>query len=710
MPVRLAYLMSDPDQSSPAESASSVRFWRWSGFLAVVIGLLFLECRDPFYFSQDDNYSGAIPGYVLMGQTLFHGRIPTIDPYQFLGAPLLTMGTAPIFYPPFLAAYAFARWALGDPNLIVDVFVAMHILAGYAAAWTLCRRLQIRASLSALVALSWCLSGWALIVGRSWCITAPLLVYLPVCCLLLLRLQARPPDWRWLATAGVTLALFLNSGFVQLWAYTMILAAFWCGVAVIVRTMRWQRMLWLVPALLIGFALSAPMLMAFRENSSNWQRTVEEGPRMVLSNLLNVLLPASLAPPIWRGPDALFWGSSHFEQLGEMYYAGTVLPVIGVLAGIATLVCAFVSPRRRRIVTDNVWALLAIVALAFAFGSQSFLWPILSFVPLFDKMEDPFKFFPFFLLFALLGGAAVVERALRSAKRPARAEAGLVVAVVVLLSWHLRLAEPSCYSFQDRPYPAMPADMAALLHTEPFPQRIVPIAPVRSIEPNFPVSMVNNWATQYRIPAVWGYDPATAVLPDTLYAASRFTQNYADAARAYGVGWLVMHRTAAHPTLGPNPMVKFLEVSPGFDGTTSIPLPGSDLFRSHVVHVFGECAVVREDGADPMAFPTANPGQPLPITMDASGEYVDVSSLPPGTPVTVNLLVRNGMAADVDGQPAPITRDGWHRVQVTLPAGRTAHTLAVGLPVPWTASALFFAVFAAMTAGTTLWLQRARIA
>ena len=114
-------------------AASAQRYWNWIGWLFLIGGFIALECLEPYYFTQDDALIGELPGILLGFRSLWQGTFPDWNPYVFLGAPLATIGFWAITYPPQLVSYAIARHLLGNEFATMEVFAALHLLAGFAA-------------------------------------------------------------------------------------------------------------------------------------------------------------------------------------------------------------------------------------------------------------------------------------------------------------------------------------------------------------------------------------------------------------------------------------------------------------------------------------------------------------------------------------------------------------------------------------------------
>ena len=127
-----------------AGSREQGRAWIAMGLAMVAAALAILEWIEPFYFVQDDNFANVLPGVLQGCRSMFRGGFPDFDPYQYMGMPNAGKGIFALFYPPTIASYAIARWVLGNENWTIDVFAAMHLLAGYVASFAAARMAGLR--------------------------------------------------------------------------------------------------------------------------------------------------------------------------------------------------------------------------------------------------------------------------------------------------------------------------------------------------------------------------------------------------------------------------------------------------------------------------------------------------------------------------------------------------------------------------------------
>ena len=278
-------------------------------------------------------------------------------------------------------------------------------------------------------------------------------------------------------------------------------------------------------------------------------------------------------------------------------------------------------------------------------------------------------------------------------------EFGLGMSVCCLLFYHCWLPLPAFYSYGDKPYPALPKGMAFLAEAvkEKKPQRVASMAPWRSICPGYVFGMTLSFPTVYKVPALGGYDPAVEVSPETSRVAERLNTARLDTFRAYGVRWMLVHRLAMHPKLGPNNHLWNFESCKDTDAVPALVKIASK------TTTIGDVTVIEFGDVSPMAFQTSDPSQPLPVELNGRGARVDVSHLAGGE-VTVNVMKRPWMVAHADGRRLQTRADAWDRVVVDVPEG--AHRLEVTYAPPWGKGFIFGIVLAAIGIGSSRLLGR----
>ncbi|MBW3656494.1 MAG: hypothetical protein KY444_10325, partial [Gemmatimonadetes bacterium] len=424
---------------------------------------------------------------------------------------------------------------------------------------------------------------------------------------------------------------------------------------------------------------------------------VAEGSGPILRGIYALLLPY----PLVRAGHPLLWGTADVERMGHMYYAGTVFTAAG-LFGMALLFVALVRRRVpwRPLLGGNPWLCCAAVALVLSLGSYGGLWLLLRALPGFSRFNFAFKFLPLLTLLLVLGGAVLLERLVSARHRPRRWGAGLAAATVALLAYHVGQARPSFFTFGAAPYPRPPADIGRLLAAPGTGAgRLWPLAPERSTDPSYPQVMRLNLATVHGLHAVFGYDPLVGATPVWEAAATRLGVTPVEAARAYGVRWVLVHRTVYQPVFGPNPEQAWLErfsdaemerLSRLLDGATRRTASGGI-----------ELWEIAQPA--PLVFDSAS-GVPITSAWAPQDLVVRPGAMREPRAVVINLLHRRGFRATADGRPLALRADSWGRMVATLPAGTSR--VEVDYRAPWHVGIWAALAVAAIAVAVGAWLTR----
>jgi len=682
---------------SPRRDASRgerTKSWWLAGLAVMAISAVIVERLEPYYFTQDDNYSQFFPGMLYGCRTAFAGGFPAWNPHQFLGAPLAEVGTYALTYPFTYLSYALATYVLGDELATIEVFCWLHLAAGFTAFFWFGRRLGIHPAINSAMALSFVLSGYALIAGRSWYYMVPTFLWAPLLGISVLSLLERDPGWRWLLGTGGVIGLYFHAGNAQMWAYGMAffsLGLFWCGLTGVIP---WGRLVRSLAAFAVGLGLAAPLLVPQFAALRGLYR-VGGGGGNVLAGLHAMLFPY----PLGKADAPADLGTMHLDYFGQLYYAGTLF----TLAWLAALVIVWIYPGRLRTLLKNPLFALGLVAVLLCMGEAGVLGALVERLPVFNKFKHPVKLLPFFHFCSLAFGALVVHRLTSRPSSPGRWRTIAFATVSVLLLYHVSLARTSFYSFADRPYPQMPEAVLRLLKPEDEPVRVMPVAQARSTAVNYTLSLANNFASVYGVDSFSGHDPLVSDRPEYQRVERRAETDLLDVVRRHGMAYLLVHTTSDSPELSINPAVWWQETRNLF---LQEPLRLYYADREPLVET-PDLRVFEVDDVDPMAFPAADRSLSLPIVRIPSGVKVDTADLPQGGPVVINYLWYRGIRVSADGRPIPSAPDPFGRIQATAPPG--AGALTVRYHGPWLLATAIGLVLAAAGVAWHLFLRTARV-
>jgi len=637
--------------------------------LAATVGAwVIMEARDPYFFTQDDSFCQGLPVILQGCRSFFSGVFPQWNPYQLAGAPTSCLGVYGLTYPPTYLAYAVSRFGLGNEYCTLEVLALLHLVGGFVAMYWAARTWGMAAPLAMAAGLSYALSGYALIAGRSWCNMLYAMAWLPLVFGAAGVLRRRPVTWKWAVGTGLAIGFFFHSGFVQVWVYALAFLALVLGALVLSGALPVRRALWVVPAVLVGIAVAAPLLYVQMHFASGTVRFHTSGGIMA-KGLLAMLLP----PPLVQEASRMGY---KFGKYMQAYYSGTLFCAVGAL----TLAGLTATRWSKKVIAGNIWLLCAVLALVLAFGDKAYLWPALCKLPWLGKFRNAERFLALFNCFIALGGGIALQRVIAGTTK-ARVWAGAAAAcVAVLMLYHTGLELPAFWVAADKPYPALPASLEAMRVTEdtPRPQRattLMPMeaVPIRSMSTGYPLGLEQNFASAYSILAINGYDP--------LIWNHAFCQRYLG--KAVGphkslwsdlpgaIAAEAAHRPALCKTYGIRWLVVFGEFAPLFAG--HYPEPGDSQA--------GSVYVWTVDGVSPLAFAEERPEGAFPIRFSGRGAVVHVSALPQGGPFIVNVLAWPDFKVYADGKAIPFAPDEWGRLRVDLPPGTTR--LEARYSPPW---------------------------
>ncbi len=666
-------LLSEPATKGRSRSRPS---WAWiaAGLATVTAALTILEFIEPFYFVQDDSFSGVLPHLVRGCRLMAQGEFPSFNPCQLMGVP--SGADSSFLYPPTFIAYCIARWGLGNEFYMLDAFAAMHLLAGFVASFAAARTAGLRPALALALGISFTLCGYVLLVGRGWNFVVAMVVWLPLLfCAMENWLNGRV-GWRWLLSAGFAIGGFYYIGFPQIWFYVMLLLGFTAMVAVICGRIAARQLLWPLAATLLGLALLLPTLVVQLEIS----RGMAEKPANFGMGLEQGLL-AALAPFPFTHAEGFMGLPANREPAlqTQWYYAGTVVMACAYLS-----IGAMLAYRCRRAwLGQHPWTATAVVALWLGLGNEGLLWTFVGHLPVIHALNHhPHRLMPLFVFFCLIVGGIFLERLLRRGGSR-KWEYVIAASTAVLMLYHISLARNSLWSYGDRPYPELPREIAARILPSENPQagRVWSFGPFRSGLPGFAYTLPLGLPSAYGAYGFNGYDPVSEARPETLAMQEKFAAAPMEASRAYGIRW-VLAANAEYYKLEREYWRGATNSDWCFDfSDSSWPsyrqknLPAAELrFQREEVSLY------ELPDASPMAFDRAEPRRPLSIDFHGWGAEVQAPGNGPRK-IVVNLADRPWLRAACGGQPLESSADDWGRMEVRVPDG--VNHFEVFNQLPW---------------------------
>jgi hypothetical protein len=701
-------LIQDANSSRIAQKASD-SIWFWAGLAFVVAAFALLELLDPYFFCQDDALSLELPGVLMTCRGIWQGLVPEYNPYIFLGSPTPSISGV---YPPMYLAYGIARHVLGDEYATFDVFAAIHFLAGYCLTFLVARRLGIGPVLAVLAGLSFVLSGPVLVMSRCWHSFSVLPAAIPLFALLVDRLRSGPVDWRWPVVTGVSLGLFYHSGFPQLFVLGCGLMLVHAAALAALGEVPWRRLRWLVPTLAFGAALSIPVFYQQWRLSREISLNDPGGGDGVGGNLLSMLLPY----PLVQGTLPNMWGSLNLQWSGHFYYFGSVL-LVAFLAAVAVLAWRQTGGRAHVANTGDssrlqmALVIPAVVALLLALGESGGVWWLMGLLPV-GLRNNPFRAMPWFVFFACLVGARYVEDFIASRQpiagqnveeRRSRLLFGIAGIGLVLVALHLTRVGIAFYTYGFRPYPQLPTELAKVVGPDDGgrQQRIMSFAAMRSTDPSYPLAVPHNLPCEYELPAFFGYDPLVQRFGRYTACLERVLAKPQAAFAAYGVRWLLVHRTAwgGWEPHTPNRFERKFPFVPLLAKIDSNPQRSLGELDDYV-------RVFELPDAAPLAFDAAQRTEPLPLQMSVAGLCIDLEPAAAARNIVANFLRYPDIVATADGKPVAVTEDEWQRIVLNVPAD--AKQIRIRYSPPRAVGITIAAVLALMGAAAVLVCHQVR--
>ncbi|MDP4267611.1 MAG: hypothetical protein Q8880_09285 [Bacteroidota bacterium] len=661
------YLYDDPLLSNE-ESLLSKIIWLISGFLVIVVGISICEILQPYYFLQDDNYSQFLPVIIQAGKSIGKGIFPTWNPYQLMGSPTTSVGIYSLTYPVTYISYFISKYVFRNEYLTIDVFSIIHLIGAYLTTYWAGRCLKIRSSLATLLSISYVLTGFNLIAGRSWYYMIPVAAWLPLIIILICKLQGKVSLLKWTISAGLILGIYFHAGNVQMWIYTVIFLIIAIIALMISKSITLNKAICIIPALIIALAIAMPLLYPQIIETSNTSRIGSWG-----GGIANGILAMILPYPLAKASNPNGWSNKFTDLSGQIYYSGTFFITIGLFAVLFILLSLILFKWNKKMITkllgENIWLFIGSIAFIYALGNSGRLWTISCKFPIFNKFTNPFKVLTFVNLFFIIGGGLIVERFL--CKHPInkrKVEIFIALPVICLLLYHSALARTSFCAYGDPVYPAMPKNVSQLIKTksEKLITRLISLAPERCPLKGYTLSLKHNFPSIYQIYTIYGYDTFIQGSKENQLADRMiYTTKNIKALQAYGVQWIMFYDA--------NKSRRRYYIN----GERCFDLKN---IANRIV-AFDNCSLWKLKGkSNSMAFIKSNPQKSLPIQFKGNGVRVQTTSLKPGDTLVINVLNRKWLKAYSDGIPIVSTSDKFGRVNIKISKESRCLTLIYSPP------------------------------
>ena len=649
------------------DNKSAKIIWFIVGLLFLFASITFLESKQPFFFTQDDNYQQFLPTLIQSCRSFFQGIFPTWNPYQQLGSPTFNVGVYALSYPLTYFSYFLAHFIFKNDFLIIEIFSIIHLFLGYISTWLLLKRIGFISFLSTLGSLCFILSGFFLIVGRSWYYMIPTAVWLPLMILSILSLKTTYNYSKWLLYTGLIIGLYFHSGNIQMWTYGMMFFFIVLFFLIFSKQLYLKKALLVVPALLLGLSIAAPLLFPMMKAMSNTFRVVSSGSYgNIAHGFFAMIFPYPIATA--NGSFAS-WTNIHSELIGHIYYSGTFFTLLGFSALFflsGALIIFKGTFLGKKLITENIWLFCAGVAFIFAIGKYGIIWTIVSNLPIFNKFQIPLKFLPFVTLFLIMGGGTIFMRFLSITNFPQYYKIGSIFFIFVALVYHIALPLPSFYTYKSIPYPSVPKQLTIPLDdTNSMSNRIIPFLPMyeKDISLRSNLLMFWNFSSIYSINSLDGYDPLVESTPETNNMKKRILNDPLNAVREYGVRWiLIQNEDSAY-----NPLKRGV-------GLVESTMSGQLWMKILLAHAkkrltLPHASIWELDNFSPMAFQSDKPIKAFKYSFSGNAMSIYTSKFTDlGGSLTANVLWRPDMiVADDQNRVLNTKPDFWGRIRIDIP-------------------------------------------
>lgn len=660
--------------------------WYVGGLCFLVGALTWLEVRDPYFFTQDDNLSQFLPVILQGCESLFEtGQLATYNPHQFAGAPTTSIGTYALTYPGTYLSYLIAKYACDSPEATIDVFCILHLLYGYTVLFALLRKVGCGVPISVAGALAFLLQGFFLINGRSWFYMAPTALWLPCLLLLAERLRQGNSTRIWALGTGLVIGVYFHSGNVQMWIYGMSMWVLLLLSWLLTKQMPRRATLPMLGSLLVGFGIALPLFVPQFAEASTAKRIIDGAS-------IEWTLGGLYAPwPIFQAGTAgtALFGATNRQYIGQFMYSGTTFMVMATLVVMSMTVHRW----RRKTWGENAYAPLAMIAFAAALGQMGLIWFIFSKLPIFSKFAHPFKYVPIMTLLGVLAGAIAIERVLRRTRRRGAWEAAFALLTIGLLAYHVSLPLPSAFTYGFKPYPQ---PFESLKSGTADPQRIIALAPYRHAAPQYGRMPVNNLPTWQGLYSVIGYDPIVMRREPalTMLANLGHVEKYNDwgnwvptqlrerpltdeekaariaALRAYGIETIFSFGASLRPPYEDTSLTYRFYRGDQYLWQLLVALRELPTDEVQIVANTPWGVTYKLKDADPLAFIERDKTTPQSIAFSAQGATINLADVQEGDHLIINLIDEPGLTflrTYIDGELVSHEVDSWKRIRLAVP-------------------------------------------
>lgn len=636
--------------SSKKKYESSGRFsknrWLYAGIIVIVLLFAFLQTQRAYFFTRDDNLVQFLPVLNEAQSQLMDGHLPALNMHQYMGSPILRMGTYAVLYPPMVLSYLISHYLLEDDFALLEVFALLHLLAGYLFTYVLLRHLKVNSLYSFIGGLSFVLSGYAIVYIPAWYYVAPCMVFIPLLTYLQYRLN-NECNAKIIALSAISRALFFYGGNVQYFVYWLMFETILFAYLFTKTNSRSKYLESNFISLLITIILVLPLGLLIAANAADSYERSEHF--LDISGLnphegvLGMLFPA----PISYTTHHLGWDSPYESQV---FYFGSVI-MFALVIGLLLCIKMYGKKSWKKV---PIFFYLGVLSLWLSMGYKGGLYLLTILVPVLNKFRYPLKFTLFTTFFFIVAGVIFLYWLVKKLDHQKRRRVSLIIVVVffLLIVYHLFLCSKLGIVVVGEGPPEIIDD-----YFERNSGRVITVfsdetidkwyAEMREVPEDFKFGrwLNSNFATYFGYYHYSGYEPLR----------SKQTAN------AIGVGAYARIK-------------KLNKTKLNFHGVRYVIVPEEERYKFRslegmpITYANENLLVLENQGAKPFVFSENQKINIGEIKFLHNGLSFNVSAKQIGN-VTINLLAHPQYEIRVDGKKTIFEADKYERINVVVPAG-----------------------------------------
>lgn len=369
----------------------------------VLMVLLLIECKYPYFFLQDDNRDSYLPYFVHNYESLLNGELAQYNFHQFMGIPSLASGQTAALYPFTYFAVFLSDIIFGHYFAAVDIQVILHLLIGAVGFFCFMRFFGISRKAAFFGGLTWPLSSFVIYVSNSWVVVSAAAAFFPWMLFFSFRLYKAPSIKINICAIVVRLLLFY-SGNVQYFIYSVVFELLTVILYVIsdsksgekiVNTIKFSRKY--IEGYIYVLILSLPLLLPmWNQMAISVHRSSKLPFRefISLSYPIGELLKDSFYP-FFKLSEHRVWLYGNMFGLSYIGY----LPILFLIFGIIE---AIIYKQKNTIINSVRFSVFIRPALIALLWSTNWIFNIIIYViPILNRFRFPFKLV-FYLNFYLI--------------------------------------------------------------------------------------------------------------------------------------------------------------------------------------------------------------------------------------------------------------------------------------------------------------------